>query len=270
MHAVSPYFCKHPKQESQLLNLYKFVPHEIYVELKGFNKSTDSIHRRDRLDKTASINLTGKSEWASRNGSFMDYDWWILLSLLAVREDCIKACSYYWQNLDIFMNPLWYHTNSPQNDFICPVAGPRSVCHIRFASNSGQLQLASPLIACLGPLEFHFLRHRHSPLLLLSGFFCLLSFFSSPSSSFYFVLFRTKANVLKDRSRLVLIEIMRVPFMLNTSACGRKQSNLAAPEARWEDLWGFVRVVFREHSDTDSPTKIFHIIWLGYNDNLYL
>ncbi len=184
MDTVSSYFCKRPKPESQLLNLYKFAPLEIYVELKGFNKSTDSICRRARLDKTASINFTGKSERASRNGSFMDYDWWILQSLLAMREDCIKACSYYWQNLDIFMNPLWYHTNSPQNDFICPVAGPHSACHIRFASNSGQLQLASPLIACLGPVEFHFLKCRHSPLLLLSVFFAFYLSFLLPALAF--------------------------------------------------------------------------------------
>lgn len=114
----------------------------------------------------------------------MDYDWWILQSLLAMREDCIKACSYYWQNLDIFMNPLWYHSNSPQNDFICPVAGPHSVCHNRFTSNSGQLHLASPLIACLGPVEFHFLKCRHILLLLLSVFLALYLSFLLPALAF--------------------------------------------------------------------------------------
>lgn len=49
MNTVSSYFCKHSKPESQLLNVYKFVSLEIYVELKGFNNSTDSIYRKGQI-----------------------------------------------------------------------------------------------------------------------------------------------------------------------------------------------------------------------------
>lgn len=36
-----------------------------------------------------------------------------------------------------------------------------------------------------------------------------------------------------------LIEIMWMPFVLNPSGCAIKRRDSAAPEVRWEDLWGF-------------------------------